>query len=194
MCRMPHLSCCASAERGISLLTAATPLSRTLSNIPAFSCVIHDCVMSLFAGHCGGVLWSRTFRFGRGQKQRGKRRGHRFVFILESNCHASCFLDILLNPLPLAMILFLTLLTCFFFVGWMTGGTAHALGTATVLTTEPLIAPTSAVTFLVTGKTLRQHHEIFVYGTLYMANYCGGGLSWAAVQARSCDVLLQSCP
>ena len=115
MCRMAHVSCCASAERGISLLTAATPLIRTLSDIPSFCCVIHDCVMSPFAGHCGGVLWSRTFRFGRGQKQRGKRRGHRFVFILESNCHASCFLDILLNPLPLAMLLFLTLLTCFFF-------------------------------------------------------------------------------
>ena len=191
---MPHVLCCASAERGILLLTAATPLSRTLSNIPAFSCVIHDCVMSPFAGHCGGVLWSRTFRFGRGQKQRGKRRGNRFVFILEhlprlllsrhppqssSSCHA---------PVPDPDDLL------FFFIGWMTGGTAHALGTATVLTTEPLIAPTSAVTFLVTGKTLRQHHEIFVYGTLYMANYCGGGLAWAALQARSCDVLLQSCP
>ena len=67
----------------------------------------------------------------------------------------------------------------------MTGGTAHALGTATVLTTEPLIAPTSAVTFLVTGKALRQHHEIFVYRTLNVANYYGGGLAWAARHAHA---------
>ena len=118
ICHIPHISSGAYTARSVSLLShtprlpsqshTPTPLSRILGNMP------HLCV----AGHCGSYLWSQAFRFGRGQKQRGKRRGHRFVFILESNCHASCFLDILLNPLPLAMLLFLTLLTCFFF-SWL---------------------------------------------------------------------------
>jgi putative effector of murein hydrolase len=35
---------------------------------------------------------------------------------------------------------------------WGQGGTAHALGTASVVASEPKTAPPSAVTFLVTGK------------------------------------------
>ena len=39
----------------------------------------------------------------------------------------------------------------FFFLSLATGGTSHALGTASVTASEPKIAPPSAVTFLVTG-------------------------------------------
>ena len=35
---------------------------------------------------------------------------------------------------------------------WGQGGTAHALGTASVVASEPKTAPPSAVTFLVTGQ------------------------------------------
>ncbi len=87
-----------------------TPLSHILGNIPHFPSVVHDDVMlccrhallvlgSCFthallmphlcvAGHCGSYLWSQAFRFGRGQKQRGKRRGHRFFAFLILPCCA----------------------------------------------------------------------------------------------------------
>ena len=45
-------------------------------------------------------------------------------------------------------------LTGFFVLVGLPGGTSHALGTASLATAEPLIAPPSAVTFLVTGKAL----------------------------------------